>query len=70
MFVSFLPAFVCIFPLRLQILPDQERLENVADTVGIRLCGGVYSTLRGSSKIHALQSLSVLLDAAAFMRKS
>lgn len=36
-FVSLLPVFVWIFPLRLQILSDQERLQNVTDTVGIHL---------------------------------
>lgn len=55
-------SFVCIFPLRLQILRDQEGLQNVTDTVGMHLYGGVYCPLRGSSKIHLPQSLSVLLD--------
>lgn len=36
-FVSLLPAFVWIFPLRLQILSDQESFQNVTDTVGIHL---------------------------------
>lgn len=63
--VSLLPVFVCIFPLRLLILCDQERLQNVTDTVGIHLYGGVYSTLRGSSKIHVLQSLVCIIRFAA-----
>lgn len=36
-FVSLLPVFVSIFPLRLQSLSDQEMLQNVTDTVGIHL---------------------------------
>lgn len=72
-FVSFLPVFVCICPLRLQILPGQERLENVADAVGKHLCGGVYYRLRGLIKNTCVTIFVCIIRFAAvrqrFMRR-